>query len=121
PDAGWDSTVTPVRRGLYYTKIPDLQPTCLNELYTFFFDETLPVCWYEKAWINFDSACGPNNWILLDTVNVKKPITHGYTSTCDTTGKVTVGLIIKNGLDKNGHPCYDTAWYNFFVFIPKLP
>ncbi|MFN4084055.1 MAG: PKD domain-containing protein [Bacteroidia bacterium] len=117
PDAGWDSTVNPVRRGLYYTSsgFP-----CLESPIRFWLDETLPLCGREKAWINLDSACGKNNWVLIDTL--KNFHDHVYTNTCDSSGWVTVGLIIKNGFDKNGKPCYDTAWYHkMFRFFPINP
>jgi gliding motility-associated-like protein len=45
-----------------------------------------------------------------------------YTSTCNPSGWVTVGLIIKNGFDKNGNPCIDTAWYHhMFRLFPMDP
>lgn len=117
PDAGWDSTANPVRPGLYYTT--NGRP-CLNNPIRFWLDKTLPICGRERAWINLDSACGKNNWVAIDTL--KDYHDHVYTQTCDSSGWVTVGLIIKNGLDKNGNPCYDTAWYrHMFRFWPINP
>ncbi len=115
PDAGWDSTINPIRRGLYYTGIP-----CLKAGITFHLDETLPLCGREQAWIMTDTACDNATWIKIDsTVNT---FDYSYQSTCSKDGKVTVGLIIKNGLDKNGNPCYDTAYYPvMFTFFPLDP
>lgn len=116
PDAGWDSLSTPIRRGLYYS------PTkpCLNQNITFYLDQTLPLCGREKVWFMPDSICPNASWIKMDSsLNF---FGHTYTSTCDPKGYVTVGLIIKNGKDKNGNDCYDTAWYhNMFKFFPILP
>lgn len=115
PDAGWDSTANPIRRGLYYTGVP-----CLNNTITFHLDETLPLCGREKVWIMPDTACKNAVWIPIDSNTNSYPYT--YTSTCSKDGKVTVGLIIKNGRDKNGDPCYDTAYYpvmfKFFLLDP---
>jgi gliding motility-associated-like protein len=113
PDAGWDSTITPVRRGLYWEG-----QDCLNSIITFKFDEILPACGAERIWINFDTACG--NWQLLDTTKPVRFLNHVYTKTCDPNGYVTVGLIVRNGSDGN-NTCYDTAYYPFFRFIPKNP
>ncbi|OYU94784.1 MAG: hypothetical protein CFE21_13925 [Bacteroidetes bacterium B1(2017)] len=116
PDAGWDSTSTPIRRGLYYNP----KKPCLNSPVTFYLDETLPKCGREKVWFMADSACTIKYWEPIDSsLNF---FSHTYTSTCDPSGYVTVGLIIKNGKDKNGKDCYDTAWYHhyfrFFLINP---
>jgi hypothetical protein len=78
------------------------------------------LCGREKAWINFDSICGAANWVEIDS-NLNQT-SHFYSETCNPSGWVTVGLIIKNGTDKNGIPCYDTAWYhNMFRLLPLKP
>ncbi|MDZ4667263.1 MAG: PKD domain-containing protein [bacterium] len=116
PDAGWDSIATPIRPGLTY------QPAkpCLNSVVTFDISKTLPSCGREMAWYKPDSACAGAVWIPVDTlVNI---FTHVYNTTCDPSGNVTFGLIIKNGKDKNGKDCYDTAWYHYiFKFFPLNP
>jgi len=105
----------PTRKGLYYTGNP-----CLFDDITFWLDETLPICGREKAWIMFDSACQNATWTLIDSS--KNYIGYNYTKTCNPKGYVTVGLIIKNGVDKYGQPCYDTAWYhNMLVLLPIDP
>ncbi|MES2779246.1 MAG: PKD domain-containing protein [Bacteroidota bacterium] len=105
PNAHADPSAIPPRRGLVTLG------QCLFGQVFFDFQEVLPECRYEKAWLNLDSACGKDNWIVADEVN-KRTYEYVYTSTCDTSGYVTVGLIIKNGQDKNGNDCYDTAWYH---------
>jgi gliding motility-associated-like protein len=119
PSAHWDSTVTPVRRGLYTKN--SVQKLCLDQAIRFLFDETLPKCGYEKIWLNFDSACGADRWVLVDTVN-KGFHNYTYQQTCDSSGFVTVGLIVQNGLDASGNVCRDTAWYHqMFRMSPIMP
>lgn len=115
PDAGWDSTITPPRRGLHWTG-----NACLLSNIHFYLDETLPLCGRERAWVMQDSACPNATWIPIDTLVNWFDLT--YSTTCNPQGWVTVGLIIKNGKDKNGNPCYDTAWYHhFFKLLPLEP
>jgi len=116
PDAGWDSTSNPIRPGLTYT--PAFP--CLNEVVVFDLKKTLPLCGRELAWYMPDSACPNAMWIQVDTFD--NQFFHSYSKTCNPLGYVTVGLIIKNGKDKNGKDCYDTAWYhNMFRFFPINP
>lgn len=115
PDAGWDSTSNPIRRGLYYTG-----PTCLLSPIRFWIKETLPLCGRQRAYINLDSACGKNVWTEIDST--ADFYDYIYNSTCNPSGWVTVGLIIKNGFDKNGNVCMDTAWYHhMFRLFPVDP
>lgn len=116
PDAGWDSLSTPIRPGLTYVPA---RP-CINDVVTFDLKQTLPSCGRELAWYMPDSACPGATWIQVDTFS--NNFTHVYNKTCNPLGYVTVGLIIKNGKDKNGKDCYDTAWYhNMFKFFPINP
>ena len=115
PDAGWDSLSTPIRPGLMYAG-----NICMDSPIDFLLQKTLPLCGREKAWINFDSTCGANNWTEVDSNS--NQTSHFYSETCNPDGFVTVGLIIKNGTDKNGNPCYDTAWYhNMIRLLPLKP
>lgn len=112
PKAGYDSTFTPPRPRL---RIITPKP-CMYGLTEFDIDRTLPSCGYQKAWINYDSACGQNNWVELDSIIKPRQTQNIYSFTCDTTGWVTMGLIIQNGT------CYDTAWYHHvFRLYPKNP
>lgn len=116
PDAGPDLSAIPPRRGLYFEGQP-----CIGVPIEFKFEETLPSCGYEEAWINIDSACGLGGFIKVDTAN-KKNYIHVYDSACSADKWVTVGLVIKNGADRNGNPCYDTAWYHhLFQLSPINP
>ncbi len=116
PDAGPDTNAVPPRRGLF-----PLGLFCLGSTIVFNFYETLPVCAYEKAWINVDSACGKDNFVFADSVGLRL-YNYAYSETCSPDGWVTVGLIIKNGNDANGNPCYDTAWYHhLFQLKPIAP
>ncbi len=108
PDAGWDSTANPIRRGLYYKGNP------CNATH-FFLDETLPKCGREGAWFMPDSDCVNAKWIPI----AGNEFVYYYSTICNPNGLRTIGLIIKNGKDKNGNPCYDTAWYhNIITTLP---
>jgi PKD repeat protein len=119
PDAGWDSTIVPPRPG--FVIVAPAKP-CLNQSISFSLKETLPICGFENAWVNVDSACGKNNWIPVTDIK-GRTFEHAYNSTCDTLdGYVTIGVIIKNGKDKFGNECYDTAWYHHMLkMTPIVP
>lgn len=113
PDASPAPSATPPRRGLYFEGSP-----CIGQNLKFYLNETLPSCGYERAYMNFDSACDPTKWVLVDTLSVRE-VFHSYDSICDPNGWVTIGLIIQNGRDASGNICYDTAWYHhFFRILP---
>lgn len=112
PDAHPNPNSTPPRIGL---NLPAINEQCLFTEMRFAFSDVLPSCGYEKAWINFDSACGKDLFQLVDTLNMRYYIYNGYSTTCDSSGYVTMGLIIKNGKDRNGKDCYDTAWYHHIL------
>lgn len=114
PNAHPDTNAIPKRRGIY-----TLGDQCLPTSITIRMEETLPKCFYEKAWINPDSACDKNNWILADTLN-KRIYPHNYNSTCNPDGFVTIGIIIKNGRDASGNDCYDTAWYHNILQLTAI-
>ncbi|MES2560410.1 MAG: PKD domain-containing protein [Bacteroidota bacterium] len=114
PNAHPDTFSIPKRRGIY-----TLGDQCLPTAITIKTEETLPRCFYERAWINPDSACDKNNWILADTLSTRT-FTYNYSSTCDPNGYVTIGIIIKNGRDANGNDCYDTAWYHHIIQLTAI-
>ena len=114
PSAHWDSTVTPIRRGVYYTGTQ-----CLEDPITFYFNELLPQCGVQKAWLLPDSVCG-TPWIPLK--QGEDSIIYNYSKTCDSSGWVTYGVVVANGNDKNGLACFDTAWYHHkLLFLPINP
>jgi len=108
----------PDRRGLYYYTIPPgingPPRNCYSSVFVFQYEETLPNCGRERAWINTDSTAGANRW---DSINPKNNFyIKRYQDVANPNGWVTVGLIIKNGI------CYDTAWYhNMFQLIKIKP
>ncbi|MFI5222068.1 MAG: PKD domain-containing protein, partial [Bacteroidia bacterium] len=110
PSAHWDSTVNPIRRGVYYKT----NPVCIGNNVRFYFDEVLPLCGYDTAWLLPDSACG-GIWLMVP--HNQRYIDYVYQKTCDSSGWVTYGAIVKNGADNSGHTCYDTAWYHFKIFM----
>lgn len=114
PNAHPDTNSVPKRRGIYTQGDQCLPTTIVVKM-----EETLPKCFYEKAWINPDSACDKNNWILADTTNTRI-YPHNYSSTCNPDGFVTVGIIVKNGRDANGNDCYDTAWYHNILQLTAI-
>lgn len=109
PDAGPAPAASPPRKGL----IVGDSLKCFGDAVRFRFD-VLPACRYSRAYINVDSACGKDNWILTDTLGLYEYI-HVYQSTCSNDDYVTIGLIIANGFDQAGNICYDTAWYHHAI------
>jgi PKD repeat protein len=90
----------PEAKGLTFSGIQ-----CLNKIINFY----LPPCGgYEQIWMNFDSACGKNNF---------KPVIflmNKYIKTCDSRGYVTVGVVTRIG------NCYDTIWYHKFLHLLEV-
>lgn len=108
----------PSRRGLYYYTLPpgkDLPPQhCFRNTFVFKFDETLPSCGREQIWIMPDSASTQKDWLSVEPWIDSTQIT--YYNVGDSSGWVTVGLMIKNG------PCIDTFWYHrMFKIMPINP
>ncbi len=105
-----------------------------------------PVCANQFVWMNFDSACGINNFTAQTSFTIppwagppvpaygctymgtptigkigappfsqqghtfSKQYTKQYTSTCDPTGKVTIGLVVQNGCDSAVISLQDSVW-----------
>ncbi|MFA9213384.1 MAG: PKD domain-containing protein [Candidatus Methylacidiphilales bacterium] len=106
----------PARRGLYYYTTPpgnDLPPqNCFQNAFVFKFDETLPSCGRESIWIMPDSAAERREWLATDPW--KDSIEFIYNRVGDSSGWVTVGLIVKNG------ECIDTFWYHRMFRILQM-
>jgi gliding motility-associated-like protein len=115
PDAGWDSTITPPRRGMYTTG-----NKCLGQTVTFMLEELLPLCGPDRIWILPDSACFPHTWLLKDTTNKGTSYSYTYNTTCNPNGRVTYGVIVSNGINQFGQRCYDTAWYHNKLYFQPL-
>lgn len=115
PEAGPDTSAAHAWRGVYYTG----GTPCLERSIRFMYDDVLPRCGFDSAWFMPDSACG-GPWIPLQ--KGKNDIFHTYLTTCDTSGWVTYGVVIKNGNDNSGNVCYDTAWYHRkLLMLPIKP
>jgi gliding motility-associated-like protein len=123
PKAGRDLTQTPIVQGLLFFK-----PDCLGpesaKAKNVVLNLTQPECARETFWVMWDSTCAQqsgnfnSNWRFEDYYH-----NYLYTSPpCDTGGRVTLGLIIRNGKDTANNYCYDTAWYhNVFQFNDLNP
>jgi gliding motility-associated-like protein len=115
PDASPAPNALPPREGL----VASDTTLCLYDRVTFTFKDILPQCGYSKAYINLDSACGKDRWIMVDTLGIGIR-DHAYDSTCSKDGYVTIGLIIVNGYEEAGNACYDTAWYHNIVLVSPI-
>jgi gliding motility-associated-like protein len=114
PDASPDTLSTPKRKGLFTVD----SIYCFGDVVGYLFD-ILPQCSYSKAYINIDSACGKDRWLMADTLG-KFQYTTVYQKTCSPDGYVTVGLVIGNGYDSLGNICYDTAWYHNIINLSPI-
>lgn len=123
PKAGPDPSATPPITGLVFNT-PDCLGPETSKSKSLSLSLTRPACDRETFWVMWDSTCAEQsgnfnaNWIQQD-------FSHNYQYTsppCDTGGRVTLGLIIRNGRDSTGTFCYDTAWYhNAFQFNDLYP
>jgi gliding motility-associated-like protein len=107
PIAISDSTAMPPREGL---KLAYPGVKCLNQPVAFL----LNTCEYSVTKIWTDSLCDTCGWYSFDSLFV-----HSYERTVDTSGYVTVGLIIGNG-ESDSTMCYDTAWYHHFLQLMEI-
>lgn len=113
PKASADTGATPPVPGLSFPKPDCLGPEGAKSKIAFL-SNTQPSCTREMFWVMWDSLCAEQSgsfnagWRLNDSIH-----NYQYTSPpCDTAGRVTVGLIIRNGQDTAGNFCFDTAWYH---------
>lgn len=108
PKAGPDINGNPPRRGVYYEKADPCLP-----IYTFYFNEMVPVCVPDTVWMVHDSACLPHKWSIVSMGGGQISSTVLYDSMClwNPQGKITYGVVAANGKDALGNVCYDTAWY----------
>ncbi|HYG16209.1 MAG TPA: PKD domain-containing protein, partial [Bacteroidia bacterium] len=113
PKAAPDSTAVPPIPGLIFT-----QPDCLGpegiKTKVALLANTQPSCARDRFWVMWDSTCAAQSgsfnsfWSLNDSFHNWQYVSPP----CDTGGKVTIGLIIRNGEDTAGNFCFDTAWYH---------
>ena len=81
---------------------------------------TEPGCSQERWYVMWDSACAAksgnfdSNWIANDS-------RHNYpynNISCNSSGEVSIGIIIQNGQDSVGVTCRDTSFYHFKLKLP---
>lgn len=82
------------------------KPWCIRKDIYFELGNTKPYCDKQEIWILPDSDCVNKVWQPLP---LSPPHLWNYASTCNGTGKVTVGFVIRNG------NCYDTTWYHHMI------
>lgn len=109
---------------------------------TFVLSDLKPGCTFSHVAINFDSTCNPNGFVPLSGLspggrppgppfpgyqiagNPPSRYSKQYTASevCDPSGCITVGIIVGNGVDKNGNKplCSDTQWYSRFACFPLI-
>jgi gliding motility-associated-like protein len=93
----------------------------LNKAIIVNLNQTQPSCIKQNWWVMWDSAraaaSGNFNSYWENLAD-----THFYAydqKPLDTNGRVTIGVIIQNGLDSNGLVCRDTAWYNNLLTLER--
>lgn len=109
---------------------------------TFILEDLKPGVTFSDVKLNYDSACSPDSFITLQNLRVGKfevgRIYAGYAEEgnlpnqfsksynqneiCSTTGCVTVGVIVGNGVSQSGIKplCSDTHWYHNLICFEKI-
>lgn len=123
PIAGADLLNIPPITGLSFSK-PDCLGPESSKSKAIILDQTQPSCARESYFMMWDSLF----WAQTANFNLGWEAfsgSHNYdysSPPADTSGKVTIGLIIGNGTDTSGATCYDTAWYHeIFQFNDLYP
>ena len=93
-----------------------------NKTLTFDLSKPEPSCLKYAWWVMWDSlqASKTNNF---DSLWVANSIGHNYdalNSAGDSSGYVTVGLIVENGYDSSGVLCRDTAWFSKIIKVTRI-
>ncbi|MBP9186592.1 MAG: PKD domain-containing protein [Bacteroidia bacterium] len=110
PKANWNDSVA---RAIAFT------PKCIIKDITVFFNDLEPKCGPEELWFLSDTSCTNKAWELIAKApnNLKKheiPLSD----ICSSGPLAYFGVVVKNGLDALGNPCYDTGYYSYT--LPKL-
>ncbi len=82
--------------------------------------QTKPGCDQERWYVMWDSLCAEKSG-NFDSNWVANEYFHNYSyarSSCDSNGRVTIGLILQNGLDSLGNVCRDTGFYHHIITLP---
>jgi gliding motility-associated-like protein len=81
---------------------------------------TLPGCGQEKFWVMWDSTCAAASGNFDDYWKLRQ-LRHNYGyEMCDSNGRITIGLILQNGLDSQGNVCADTGWYHHKIDFGRI-
>ena len=81
---------------------------------------TKPGCDQETFKVMWDSACARAT-SYFDSFWMEDEMTHNYPyELCDTSGKITIGIILQNGTDSNDQVCSDTGWYHYILDYGKI-
>jgi len=89
---------------------------------TFDISKPEPSCLKYAWWVMWDSlqARNSNNF---DSFWVSNSVGHNYDALVpagDSSGYVTVGLIVENGYDAQGVLCRDTAWFSKIIKVTRI-
>ncbi len=121
PKAGPDTSFFPARGGLVLLR----NTICLGpeEEKAFIVDlsQTTPSCGRQSYWVMWDSARAAASG-NFNSFWEAAPDSHNYVYNeppFDSSGFVTIGLVINNGRDTSGNLCTDTAWYRHFLQFEK--
>ncbi len=115
--------MAPKAKGLF---TPSTTKPCPgNEQYkslTFDLNQSQPTCLKYSWWLMWDSltARKTGNFNAYWQYN---SLNHNYqygNYPGDSSGNVTIGLIVENGLDSNGKVCRDTGWFHNSVIVTKM-
>lgn len=109
---------------------------------TFLLNDLKPGCTFSDVQLNFDTFCGPNNWVPLGGLSPGNrppgPPYMGYqmqgnppsrysksfaaADVCSPNQCITVGVIVGNGVAKDGTKplCADTQYYEDFACFPLI-
>ena len=93
-----------------------------NKTLTFDISKPEPSCFKYAWWVMWDSlqASKTSNF---DSLWVPNSVVHNYDAFVpagDSSGYVTVGLIVENGFDSAGVLCRDTAWFNKIIKVTRI-
>ena len=93
-----------------------------NKTLTFDISKPEPSCLKYAWWVMWDSlqATKTNNF---DSMWVSNSVGHNYDAfnpAGDSSGYVTVGLIVENGYDSSGVLCRDTAWFSKIIKVTRI-
>jgi len=106
-------------RVLYDGSVPCGGPE-VNKTIRIDLSQTSPGCDQERWYVMWDSVCAEKSG-KFDDYWIAQSTEHNYyygDSPCDSSGQITIGLILQNGQDSSGNTCRDTAFYHHIFTLP---